>query len=363
MKKYLSTLKYKKYSRKHAYAQLKKRLKHKAWRKRMNKQEQGVSRKKVKERNIHKKKYWDYETVLAPDNFSFLENTIEIVRFIQKLLEFYDKKTKVFISLTSVWQIDYGAIVVLLSIMIKFKLNHIDFDGNFPTDPQANALLKKSGFLDSLFKPSIHEDRYAIIPKLTDSIHTHAWKDVDSKLGQEIILAASKTIWGEHRRCQGVQRTLIELMLNTNNHAEIGKTGTKHWWLSVNHSPKEKKVCFSFVDFGVGVITSLNNKPHNSKFHNWLNKLTKHYTFSNNAELLGLILEGKLHLTVTDKHFRGKGLPGIAEVQRRNQISNLVIITNNVKADVSKNEYKLLDNSFDGTFVYWEVSNANESCK
>jgi len=57
MKKYLTTLKYKKYNKKHAYAQLKKRLKHKAWRKRMNKQEQGVSRKKVKERNIHKKKY------------------------------------------------------------------------------------------------------------------------------------------------------------------------------------------------------------------------------------------------------------------------------------------------------------------
>ncbi len=86
------------------------------------------------------------------------------------------------------------------------------------------------------------------------------------------------------------------------------------------------------------------------------------FKYGNNADLLNLILNGDLHRTVTGEHYRGKGLPGIAEAVKRNQISNLHIITNDVFGNVSKQDYRMLDSKITGTFIYWELNYDNVSC-
>ena len=86
------------------------------------------------------------------------------------------------------------------------------------------------------------------------------------------------------------------------------------------------------------------------------------FNFTNNAELLKLILTGELHKTATGEHFRGKGLPGIYEAFGRNSFSNLFIITNNVYADIASGEFRNLNCNFNGTFLYWEINNTNISC-
>jgi len=341
----------------------KRRLDHKRWKKEKNKKENGFNVYELKRLRRLRQKYWDYQKVIAPKNFSFVNNPSEVVRFIKDLEYHYNNRNKVYVIMKNVEILDYGAIVVLLSIMVKFKASGIVFNGDFPLDKKAKLLLKKSGFFENLFKDFKESERYNISTNLEDGIHTHAWKDVDSVLSSEIIAKSTKVIWGEERRCQGVQRALIELMQNTNNHAEIGRTGEKHWWLSVNPIKEDKKVCFSFVDFGVGVFTNLESKNENSKFYKWAEKLSQLFRFNNNADVLKLILDGVLHKTVTEKHYRGKGLPGIAEAMRRNQLSNLHLITNDVYCNASKNEYRTMKDSFSGTFIYWEISEKNESCK
>ncbi len=363
MKKLYHTLKFKEINKRRALDRNKRRLDYLKWRRNRNKSSQGVSREKHKIQLSERNLFRDYKKVVAPDDLSFLSNTESVINFINILYQHCDAKRQVFVELENVKTIDYAAIVVLLSIMVEFKARNIKFNGDFPIDIKAKELLMKSGFIQNLFKPFKPEDRYKIIPLHAHAIHTHAQKNVDARLGQEIIFSSSQTIWNEDRRCQGVQRTLLELMQNTNNHAEIGRAGGKHWWVSVNHIKAERKVCFSFIDFGVGVFTSLENKPQNSKFFNWSIKLKKLFSFNNNAELLKLIMEGKLHQTVTEEHYRGKGLPGIAEVAGRNQISNLHIITNDVFCDFSNGVYRTLTNSFTGTFVYWEVNSSNENCR
>jgi hypothetical protein len=203
-------------------------------------------------------------------------------------------------------------------------------------------------------------EQYDLVQKGEGGIYTHANKNVDSSLGSRIIQKASETIWGKSRRCQGVQRVLLELMQNTHNHASLQIQGEKHWWLSVNHEHVSNKACFSFVDFGVGVFASLNNKPPKSKWGQWKEKMAG--LFRNESDLLKLILDGKLHETVTGKKYRGKGLPGIADVMRRGHISRLHVITNKVYADVEQEHYRLLKSSFNGTFVYWELDSKNRSC-
>jgi hypothetical protein len=360
LKKFYSTSKYKKRNFIHAKRSLKRQLIFKKNRKRKNKKENGVDKNERIYKNKFEEPFRNYKRIHAPENFSFIENSIEVVEFISKIKKLFDEKKKVFVVLKNVKTISYDAIVVLLSIMVRFKATKIDFNGDFPENSDAKRILKESKFLEYLFKKFSDEDRYQLGQQ--SSIHTHARKDVDSELSSELIKHASRTIWNEEKRCQGVQRTLIELMLNTNNHADDAQKGQKHWWLSVHHDKVNEKVSFAFIDFGVGVFTSLNNKRQGSKFYGVLSKLKEKITIGNNAELLKLILDGTLHRTATGKPYHGKGLPGIHKVLERRQISNLNIITNDVHANVDNNDFKVLPKSFSGTFVYWELTKNNLNC-
>ncbi|WP_424964066.1 hypothetical protein [Ekhidna sp.] len=360
MKKLYVTRKYRKRNQQRAQKSLKRKLQFKEYRRLKNQSEQGLSKPDLTHKRNFEDRYKDYIKIHAPSKLSFIDNASEVVTFISKLKKHYDRESKVFVVLSDVTTISYDAIVVLLSVMVRFKAKRIPFNGDFPTDKDARRILDESKFLKYLYQQFKESDRYELGQK--SSIHTYAWKDVDSELGSQLIRQASKTVWGEERRCQGVQRTLIELMLNTNNHAVDSKKGEKHWWISVSHNKKDNKVGFAFIDFGVGVFTSLNNKRSDSKFYGALEKLKEKVKYGNNAELLRLILDGTLHKTATRKPYHGKGLPGINMVLERNQISNLNIITNNVHANVDADDFKIIQNSFSGTFVYWEVNQNNLSC-
>lgn len=306
-----------------------------------------------------KRKYSAYTFIKAPEVFSFIKEPEKFSKFINKVKKCYQRKKKVFIDLDYTTFIGYDALVVLLSILIRFKASKIGFDGSIPILSDPKRILIESGFLDNLYRQIGDSDRYKFLKGGT--ISTHAYKKVDSELTSEIITNASEHIWGEVRRCPGVQKALVELMHNTNNHAEHTTKGNKHWFLSVQHIKREKKVCFSFVDFGVGIFDNLDNKGKDSKWYNWDAHLLKIFKWSNNSELLKLILQGDLHTTVTKKPYRGKGLPGIHDVLKRNQFNNLHIITNDVFADVGNKNFSKMKNKFSGTFVYWELTTGNHN--
>ncbi len=360
MKKLYTETQYKKHNIRRAKNSSKSKRRFKKYQREKNRSLQGVNKADQEYKRLYETPYKDYVKVTAPEILSFIDNPVGVVEFISNLKKHYDLKNKVLVLLRDVTVITYDAIVVLLSIMVKFKASKIPFNGDLPNDPVASKILKESKFLEYLYRQFREEDRYSLGQH--SSIHTHAWKDVDSDLGDELIRHASKTIWGEIRRCQGVQRTLIELMLNTNNHADDSKKGEKHWWLSVHHDIDANRVSFAFIDFGVGVFTSLENKRSGSKFYGILSKVRDKWKYGNNAELLRLIMDGTLHRTATGKSYHGKGLPGINKVRDRNQISNLNIITNDVHAKLDDSQFTLLPKSFSGTFVYWELNQNNVSC-
>ena len=362
MKKFFTSRAYKRQNARHARRSLARQLAFKESLRLKNTSEIGLTIPKRHHKRQFEDRYEDFRKIKAPENFTLIGNPEEVIEFISKLKVSFDKKQKVFVVLNEVKNIDYDAIVVLLSIMVRFKSQKIDFNGDFPENEEAKQMLTESGFFKNLFRQFSDVDRYSISQNHENLIHTHAWKNVDSTLSAQVIEQATETIWGEKRRCQGAQRALIELMLNTNNHATVGKEGDKHWWLSVNHRKKENKVTFSFVDYGVGVFKSLENKPEGNKFYKAIDKMLSIFKFKDNADLLRLILNGELHKTVTGEHYRGKGLPGINDAMNRNSFSNLHIITNNVYANVSNGSFKELSSNFNGTFIYWELNQSNISC-
>jgi hypothetical protein len=347
---------YKKSNARRSRKQLKKRIKFKLHVKKRNKSYLNLSKGELKLKKKHSK-FGNYYDILAPEIFSFRDNTEEVVKFINDLKFCFDESRRVFIKLRKVKAIDYDAIVILLSILVKFKSKNIPFNGNLPKLFEPRKKLVDSGFFESLYKEFDEIDRYKI--KKENSFITHANKKVDANLGLKLIESISKELWGEKRIYKGFQRTFVELMQNSFCHADPLKKGEKHWWMSVNLNKVEKSVSFAFIDYGVGICGSLDKKQFSNKFFGWAQRLRQIYQFRDRGEALKLILEGKLHETVTGNYFRGKGLPGICETVGRNQISNLCIITNNVFADVSKDNFKVLNDDFSGTFIYFELNELN----
>lgn len=358
MKKNILTAVYKRYRKRHSRKVFEKRKRFDDYLLNKNKEELGINHLlKVKKRTINGK-YHNYVKVKAPSVFSFTKNPLQVVKFINRLNQILALRKRVFVIMDDITEISHDAIVVLLSSMIRFKAAGVDFNGDFPKSIQARKILVDSGFLSTLYSRKIaDEDNYKL--GKVNGLYTHAKKNVDAELGDKIVEFASQTVWKQQRRCPGVQRALLELMQNTNNHADIHKEGEKHWWLSVNHNKKDKVVSFSFVDFGVGVFKSLDNKQISNKFFGWRKILFDLFNFRNNAELIELVLKGKLHASVTGKPYRGKGLPGVFEAATKGEISNLYIITNDVFVNAAESKFNLLPEQFNGTFVYWELRGAN----
>lgn len=291
-----------------------------------------------------------------------LENTERMVGFINTLHECLVSRQKVRVNLKNVTKITPDGIVVLVSMLVRFKASMIQYVCTMPSNPECKNILKESGFLELLFKQYQVRDSYRLKPQTDNFICTHAMKSVDSQLTSNLISQFTKKIWGQKRRSKGTQRTFIELMMNTNNHASPERQGEKLWWLSVNHSKLENKVSVSFVDYGVGVFSSLKRKKPGSKFFGAYEKMKQLLGVElSDSEMLKHILHGELHKTVTEHDWRGKGLPGIYQVLKRNYYSNLNIITNTVKADVQNESYQEINANFAGTFIYWEISKNNIS--
>lgn len=299
---------------------------------------------------------------MAPPKISMIDSTDKMVVFIDDLRDNLRKRQKVRVNMRHVTEIKPDGIVVLISILNRFKTAMVQYMCNMPSDPKCRQILDESGFAELLFKNPWQRSSYRIAGSSGQIVCTHADRTVDAELTSEIISKASFTIWGRNRRSLGTQRAFIELMMNTNNHASPYQVGEKLWWLSVNHLKGENKVAFTFVDYGIGIFSSLKGKKKNSKFFGAYERLKQIIGVkATDAQVLEQILHGELHKTVTEKSYRGKGLPGIYQAMKRNFFSKMYIITNNVRADVENEVYQEINTNFAGTFIYWEINNTNIS--
>ena len=365
MKKLWHSIKYKRYARHRANRSFSRGLRLKHLQKASRRADQGIPRWERKGRN--RLKHQPYENIWAPTMFSFVDNPEGVSAFIAHVDKCFHTRTPVHIVLLYVETLTYDGVAVLLSAMARFRANRIPFNGDFPHNLDARRIIAGSGFFESLYDTyqTAFREHDSYEPPGNDGVFARRMRRVDSELGARIIQAASRTVWGENRRCTGVQRTLIELMHNTNNHASPSEPGKLDWVLSVNHVQEDHKVAFSFVDYGVGVLRSLDYKPRGSKFFGAIGKLLSRFwpkiMHGGEPEILRLIFDGEMHLTVTGKDYRGRGLPGIYEAFKAGHFSDFVMITNGALYDSRNNTYRELSTPFSGTFIYWTLNPHNRS--
>lgn len=347
MKKYYKSQKYRKYHKRHSEKQFNKR----------------------KNRN-HRKQHYEYNNnivyeydkrITVPDNFCFISNTSEVIKVINELKKSITDRLSTYINLENVNDIDNGAITILLALMAKFRENNIFFNGGMPSNDVAKQKLLSSGFFEYLSDRNKNIDLYDKISVFdknsknqittTVGIGESVYPDIAGKICE----TSAQTIGYTGETSKGLYRTIIELMQNTHNHASSDNEQQETWWLTANHDLANKKVEFVFFDFGVGIFKSLEIRttPLSGLYKLLKIELT-------DAQILEKILKGEVHKTKTELNYRGKGLPGIYEVNMRNQINNLYMITNNVFANINSDEYKIINEEFNGTFLYWEIDEESE---
>lgn len=340
------------WKRLHDEKSMQRNISHHDWLRAKRRSFEGVPKNERRLKSEMQTLFYDYLKIRVPKVLSLIDNYESVLKFIQELQDAYRNKKKVFVLMNSMESFTGDGLIILLSNVVLFKSANIPFNGDYPKKKDVRERLMRTSFYDALYKFNYaNESHYDLTKK---DFFTHANKNVDSDLTARLIAHNSYYLWDEERRCTGVQRIFLELMQNTNNHASL-KQGEKHWWLHVSKADNPKRLCFSFIDYGMGIFESLANKDVKSKFFRWAEKMLPILNPKDHCVLLQAILNGTFHSTVTNKSYRGKGLPGIFNTFVKHKISRLIIITNDVFSEASCGKFLNINHKLNGTFVYFEV--------
>lgn len=289
---------------------------------------------------------------LAPQNFTLAENQKGVLSFVSDLETLLNKGKSTFVRLNPISKIDLESITLLIGIMAEFQAAGVRFNGDFPNDDDSKKILIDSGFLKQLFPQN-----YGYSFGSKKGIYTHGNKIYDEDVTCEELSDALTCVFGQKRRSQGARRVLLEAMKNTIAHASPNRK--RHWWLSFKKDVKNKKLTVSMLDYGIGIFTSLRTPSKDNPAFSWYEK-TKNLGFKNRT-ILKKIMEGELKaVSRTREAKHGTGLPGMKTALGNNYISKLVIISNDVYADVGEDKYLKLDTDFSGTMVQFQIC---EKCK
>jgi len=283
----------------------------------------------------------------APSNFSFIENTEAILQYLDELKALFCQRKNVLINLKDITNLTNDAIVLLLSFVKNPKIvNGVAIRGNYPKDENLRKIFVESGVFNN---NNGNED------ETKNYILTRRNKKAEGGIAAELIKRATKAVFGEEGRCPGVYRALMESMANTCYHAKPQQIGEETWWLTVYHDKEDNHVSFAFIDLGVGIFKS-------SNVSGFREQLSMMFSIKDNRDVLKEIISGN-KLSSTKIPYRGKGIPTIYKGLERNYYSNLKIISNDVKADLSINKFEKLKKEFKGTFLYFELNKTNRWTK
>lgn len=283
----------------------------------------------------------NYVGIRVPSKFSFIQNPEEMNAFLQTLRG-YARGHHITLDLTDVELITPEAIAALTATIASNALPDTIVRGNLPTDPTAKQVLLQSGFFE-------HVKSATEIPKgKLGKIKERKSNRVEPATARELISCGTSQAFGASKNSHSTRAayaTLIELMANTHNHASGKRLERETWWATAYGDEARGRVCYSFVDTGVGIFRSI-------KVH-WVRRAFRKIGVRKNFDLLLEILKGQVE-SRTGLAYRGKGLPTIYKKSQSGDIKSLFIIANDAYADVTNGVYKQLDPPFRGTLLYWE---------
>jgi len=285
--------------------------------------------------------------LVAPTNFSFINNTQEVLGYIRRGRDILKYRKSILFDISKIQVLTPDVIPLLISHIkdVNFT-NNIPINGNGPANENFRKIFTESGFYNHVrsknkFKTSenniMHrESNFKVMPEIA---------------GEAVNMIITKRAFDE-TYIEALYNIFIELMSNTHHHANLKKFGTSKWWLYLYVDPSTMEISISFLDLGVGIFKSLIVKSY-------LKRLGKNIKLVDNGSLVKDLLEGNIQSRIEhDREIRGKGIPQIIKYASLECFDDFYLITNDVKIDLKRNTWEKMNESLVGTFYYIRLKNS-----
>jgi len=323
---------------------------------------QRVSRREQTGLSKQERKLWHtkrrYKAIIkAPVNCAFLDDPNGVAAFIERVEVALISNPSLYVEMNDVEKLDYATIASLFTVLELPRKKGKKINGSMPKNDIARLTLAKSGFIDTLFSGSPEVGHKHEI-SADNQLFTLDKRDLD--VVREIENAVSQKLLDKQQKLPGLYTTIGELMDNTATHAAKENDVAERWWISINHNREEKRVEFVFVDYGVGIFTSLKTKkPEQGTARAIWDKALETFGLDAAGEHLKAIVTQSARKIYQLPDGRGQGIYGIYQAMKRGEIGNLHIVSNNAFGAVSQDRYKKLKNELRGTLYYWDVCAKN----
>ena len=308
-----------------------------------------IAARNIDRRTLQKIAAASYVTQEAPKDFSFVDNTDAMIRYLNDCEKVLHKSKKIIIDISKIETLSTDAIALLVACVNdrNFSGRYGQISGNAPIKKELANLFVESGF----YKYVETDNRTLKYTEKADEnlLHKESHIKVQSDLAKKACMLGTMHVFNTSSPFPTLYEMLIESMSNTNNHANKGERGKTKWWLYVYNAPNNK-TCYSFVDLGVGIFDSIPVAIYK--------QVAKMLNITHNADLVKDLLDGKIKSREkVDQNIRGKGIPQIARNSESDKIGRAYIISNDVKVNLKTKSSERLKDNFKGTFLYWELIN------
>jgi hypothetical protein len=284
---------------------------------------------------------------VAPQKFSFINNTNEVLTYFNDVRDFIKRKQSVFLDISEITELTPDAITLLISKLSEKESKKVILHGNAPEQPTLRKMFIESGLYNFVNSRGIKQ-----VSKKNKLWKHSTNNEVKGEMTADAINACKDLFKqkGINYDTDSLYNLLVEAMSNTMNHAD-GKISNLDWWLYYYLDEQNDTIKFSFVDLGIGIFESASFDTYK--------KYAKHI-YQGNRLLVKPFLEGKIISSrKTDNEISGKGVKQIIDCANLKEFKKFIIITNDLKIDVKTGESEELSNNFAGTFIYFEISSNN----
>lgn len=252
----------------------------------------------TKQDDIRAKK--DVYTAVAPENFSFINNTDSTARFFMDIVEQMEKKKykqMFYIDSSKVNTVTTDALIYILAILYNIKLNVVlkySFKGNLPMNREAQRVYLESGFMNYV------RSKRPAMPKTDNKVQILSGHRTEPEIVGKICDFVMERYKEKYTFTFNLYKTLIELMSNTVHHAYNGKSKmSPNWYLYA--VDLGNSIQFTFIDTGEGIPNTVKRKM-----------IEKLPYMVDDSKLIHSAFLGESR-TETGLYNRGHGLPALYE--------------------------------------------------
>ncbi|MEI6766360.1 MAG: hypothetical protein WCM76_12015 [Bacteroidota bacterium] len=172
-------------------------------------------------RNLKPKNPTKYKNLPSPPNFSFINNTENILDYFNLAEKTIKDRKQVIFDISEITDLTPDAITLLIGKINDKNFNRgIQITGNAPRDETLRTI-----FIESNFYGYVHSK----IPKYNKDtnllLHKETHNKVEPRIAKEACLIGIKHTFKNEEIYEPLYDILIEAMQNTNNHAGLDTSG------------------------------------------------------------------------------------------------------------------------------------------